>query len=385
MSVIPEAPPEIESYVCGDRILIRPFLDHTYWNEDWHRALLRYFRPGYFHMFVSAPGTEKTDMMVSLMQNLLDPKLSPETNWRFLTNLFFTYTDENGSRTAYPKGITHFHTLRWALETIGRLKAEGNEVCLVIDDLQESYTEFEERKKKQDRLSETIRYLVNSRKKLGIMVWLASDRDYTEFDDYPNRRCSSDVLWRFDYGSSNDTAKAAKVSFPARNYWFSSGLTNADLLLTPTSWTKSPSEKKKGFFIDRTGAAPVKEGENFDGIGMCRELATVSSLDAWSVVGRYLESSKIRTTAASKPGRDAEIALRLKNIGLTDEAIEWVLSVPKTTLRRHVEKNGEVWGVSQHQPFLFKKVKASERRTFLEEAGQTNDGHADENLSTTEK
>ena len=39
----------------------------------------------------------------------------------------------------------------------------------------------------------------------------------------------------------------------------------------------------------------------------------------------------------------AEIAAKLKSMGLTDEAIEFALNTPKTTLRRWAERQGYEW------------------------------------------
>ncbi len=127
----------------------------------------------------------------------------------------------------------------------------------------------------------------------------------------------------------------------------------------------TPEEKKKGFYIDRACASRVSIGENFDCASMFESLSRISSTDAWKTVNKYLEGTKNPVTKTAALDLDAEIACKLKNIGLTDESIKWVLSVPKTTLRRHVEKSGMVWGFSDKQPFLFKKVKASERGEFL--------------------
>ena len=53
----------------------------------------------------------------------------------------------------------------------------------------------------------------------------------------------------------------------------------------------------------------------------------------------------------------AEIAATLKSMGLTDEAIEYALKTPKTTLRRWAEKEGYVWRKwSMDHPFRFKKL-----------------------------
>ena len=51
------------------------------------------------------------------------------------------------------------------------------------------------------------------------------------------------------------------------------------------------------------------------------------------------------------------MAAILNAMGLTDEAIEYALKTPKTTLRRWAEKEGYVWRKwSMDHPFRFKKI-----------------------------
>ena len=53
----------------------------------------------------------------------------------------------------------------------------------------------------------------------------------------------------------------------------------------------------------------------------------------------------------------AGVAAKLKSMGLTDEAIEFALNTPKTTLRRWAERQGYEWRKwSMDHPFRFKKI-----------------------------
>lgn len=59
----------------------------------------------------------------------------------------------------------------------------------------------------------------------------------------------------------------------------------------------------------------------------------------------------------------AEIVAILKSIGLTDEAIEYALKTPATTLRRWSEKQGyECRKRSMYRPFQFKKICGEKER-----------------------
>ena len=59
----------------------------------------------------------------------------------------------------------------------------------------------------------------------------------------------------------------------------------------------------------------------------------------------------------------AEIVANLKSIGLTDEAIEYALRTPVTTLRRWSEKQGYEWRKrSMYRPFQFKKICEEKER-----------------------
>lgn len=177
--------------------------------------------------------------------------------------------------------------------------------------------------------------------------------------------CAADIMWGTEFDVRNQLAHSAKVRFSTRDYWYTCSVDDGDLIIPRTSWAYEHHEKKKGFFYDREGASVIKIGDEFDIAGMFNTFDQTPTVEVWGRVTKFLEAPAKETAPKSSFDRDAEIAGKLKNIGLTDEAIEWVLSVPKTTLRRHVEKCGEIWGVSDRRPFLFKKVKSSERSEFL--------------------
>jgi len=369
-------PPVIESYLDGEQVQIRPFLDQAFWREDWHQALTRYFQPGMHHYFWAEPGMGKTSVTVSLMQTLLNTELTPGRKWAFLTNQFFSFQDEEGdSKTSYPKGVHHYNSVKWMLTKIRELKGQGFDVAVIIDDMERFFVDRDRLKgKKTDPLSDAIRNLVKYRKKLGIMVWTVSDRDYGDFEDYSTRQCASDVMWCTDFDVRNQLAHSAKVRFPTRDYWYTCSVDDGNLIIPRTSWAYEHQEKKKGFFYDREGASVIRIGDGFDIAGMFNTFDQTPTVEIWDKVTKFLEAPAGKPAAKSSLDRDTEIAGKLKNIGLTDEAIEWVLSVPKTTLRRHVEKSGEVWGVSDRQPFLFRKVKASERAQVLADSkGETSE------------
>lgn len=366
-------PPQIETYIDDTWFLIRPFLDQRYWKEDWHKAMTRFFAPGTFHHIYSTTGYGKTSMAISLMQSLLTTDLGGERKWAFLTNQFFEYIDEEGNaKVAYPKGVHHFHTMKHMFEKTLELKAQGYDVAIVMDDFGTFFSSSFIKKQDKKSLAESLRNLICYRKKLGIMVWLVSGDDYEEFVHLENRSMKADLEWYGSPSTANTDAMGAKVSFPVRDTWYvSSDSTSDDFLIERKSWAYDRSEKKKGFFFDRTGSARVTAGDGFDLPKMFEKLDNTPVSNAWSVVSEYLEKSNV-PAPKSNTDRDTEIAVRLKNIGLTDEAIEWALSTPKTTLRRHAEKRGDVWEISDKQPYLFKKVKASERAAFVEDLKQDN-------------
>ena len=166
-------PPVIESYLDGDKVLIRPYLDQAFWREDWHQALTRYFQPGMHHYFYAKTGMGKTSVTVSLMQTLLNTELTPGRKWAFLTNQFFSFQDEEGNtRTSYPKGVHYYDTIKEMLLKIRELKEQGFDVTVTIDDIERFFIDNDVfgRKRKSDPLSDAIRNLVKYRKKLGIMV-----------------------------------------------------------------------------------------------------------------------------------------------------------------------------------------------------------------------
>ncbi len=74
-----------------------------------------------------------------------------------------------------------------------------------------------------------------------------------------------------------------------------------------------------------------------------------------------VEKSTEGTTISQGHSDTVSVAIRLKSMGLTDEAIECAIGVPKTTLRRWVEKAGHKWKVGEIDvPYRFKALRGND-------------------------
>ena len=128
--------------------------------------------------------------------------------------------------------------------------------------------------------------------------------------------------------------------------------------LTVTDWTDE--DKKEGWFYDQyTQASVLRYDKAFDFDSFWRGFGNTSSLKVEEYVRRfYEEHPKAFETEKSQIVKTyAEISAILKSMGLTDEAIEYALKTPKTTLRRWAEKCGYEWRKwSMDHPFRFKKI-----------------------------
>ena len=79
-----------------------------------------------------------------------------------------------------------------------------------------------------------------------------------------------------------------------------------------------------------------------------------------------MSEEKVREVEQCQQEKDTVgMAVKLKSMGLTDEAIEFVLGTPKTTLRRWVEKAGYQWKVGAMEvPYRFKSLRGNEAVPF---------------------
>ena len=135
--------------------------------------------------------------------------------------------------------------------------------------------------------------------------------------------------------------------------------------LTLTDWTDE--DKKEGWFYDQyTQASVLRYDKAFDFDSFWRGFGNTSSLKIEEYVHRfYEEHPKAFETEKSQAVKTyAEISAILKSMGLTDEAIEYALKTPKTTLRRWSEKCGYEWRKwSMDHPFRFKRIYGEKQDT----------------------
>lgn len=130
------------------------------------------------------------------------------------------------------------------------------------------------------------------------------------------------------------------------------------VFLSVTDWTDH--DKKEGWFFDScTQSSILRYDKVFDFNAFWKGFGNTSSLEVTDYIHRYHEEHpKVFETEKNQMVKNyADIVAKLKSMGLTDEAIEYALKTPKTTLRRWAEKQGYEWRKwSMNHSYRFKKI-----------------------------
>lgn len=322
--------------------------------------------PGKFHFMSSKIGTGKTHLMVNLMY-LLTQGFDGCGDWDVITNVFFYRKGENGVKVCTPEHVHHIDRFEEFIDKLVELSNTGRKIALFLDDLNRFYVEGG-----KDALSTNLRKLVINRRKLKILLFFCDTRDLDEFDNsVRNRPHQADYLWS-RYKSKQEwedtkveTHLALDWEYLDANYFFCPDETSGHIRTSISEWTNS--KKIAGWFYDRGSDASVlrlSQSSTYDSFWM--GLENVSSLSVKAYIRKYTSSTseeEIKKNEQTQREKNiVELAVKMKSIGLTDEAIECVLETPKTTLRRWAEKAGHRWKVGEIDlPYRFKSTREAGR------------------------
>ncbi|MBO5600781.1 MAG: hypothetical protein J5897_07060 [Candidatus Methanomethylophilus sp.] len=355
-----------QEYIKNEEVQKRPISDQAFkfYSKDieddhFFRTMMA---PGKFHYLYGNLGIGKTHFMMNMMYLLLQG-YDGCGEWEVVTNVFMYHKDESGTEVCDPDHVHHIDSLDEFFDKIVELSDTGRRVALFLDDFNRFF--FEEGK---DPLSRYLRQMILNRRKLGVLLFFSSTEDIADFEnDWAGRRYPADFLWT-RYKSKKEwdqTRKDLELDIDW-NRWDTTGciVLGGDLAHIGSSLTEwTDSKKASGWFYDKVSDASVlrfRKGFDFD--SFWRGLENVSSLSAKAYIRTYTSSmseEKVREVEQCQQEKDVvEIAAKLKSMGLTDEAIECALNVPKTTLRRWVEKSGHQWKVGEIElPYRFKSLR----------------------------
>ena len=315
-------------------------------------------QPGMFHAINGREDSGKTHLCVNLMY-LLHTGFQGCGDWEVITNIFMYSKDATGTKVCTPEHVHHVDSIDELFLRITELYGHGRKVAVVLDDIHNFY--YTEGK---GIIRDQIRYLVANRNKLRLLLILSGRNSYIEFEndtrrDYPCdcdwSRYETRAIWensRKDHGFDPKWKRldANEVCTPSGEW--------INVFLSVTDWTKE--DKKEGWFFDRnTQSSILRYDKAFDFNAFWKGFGNISSLEVTDYIHRYHdEHPKVFETEKSQIVKNyAEIAAKLKSMGLTDEAIEYALNTPKTTLRRWAERQGYEWRKwSMDHPFRFKKI-----------------------------
>lgn len=321
--------------------------------------------PGKFHYLYGNLGIGKTHFLMNMMY-LLHEGFDGCGEWEIVTNVFMYCRDEKGTEVCCPERVHHIDSLEEFFDKMVELSDSGRKLALFLDDFNRFF--YDEGK---DDLSRYLKLLILNRRKLGVMLFFSGTEDVAEFEnDWTGRRHAADYFWS-RYKSKKEWDQTKKdlgldIDWNRRDTTGGTVI-GGNLVHIRSSYTEwTDTEKDSGWFYDKISDASVlRYRKGFDFASFWRGLENVSSLTAKAYVRDYTSSmseEKVREVEQCQQEKDAVgMAVKLKSMGLTDEAIEFVLGTPKTTLRRWVEKAGYQWKVGAMEvPYRFKSLRGNE-------------------------
>ena len=315
-------------------------------------------QPELFHAICGKTGAGKTHLCVNLMY-LLHTGFQECGDWEIITNIFMYRKNASGTKVCTPEHVHHVDSIDELFLKITELYGHGRKVAIVLDDIHNFYSTDG-----KGIIRDQIRYLVANRNKLRLLLILSGRDSYIEFENDTRRDYPCDCDWgRYECRSTWENSRkdynfdpkwkrldANEVCMPSGEW--------IHVFLSVTDWTKE--DKKEGWFFDRnTQSSILRYDKAFDFNAFWKGFGNISSLEVTDYVHRYHEEhpKAFETEKSQMVKNYADIAAKLKSMGLTDEAIEYALKTPKTTLRRWAEKQGYEWRkLSMDHPFRFKKI-----------------------------
>ncbi len=349
--------------------LNRSVSDHTFYglgtDDDYDECIIgEMLQPGLFHTISGDHGSGKTHLCVNLMY-LLSTGFYGCGDWEIITNVFMYRKDKAGTEVSSPEHVHHVDSIDELFMKLTELYGRGRKVAVVLDDIQNFYSGDG-----KGVITRQIRNLIVNRNKLLILPILVSKSGFIEFEgdrkgsdyrcDFDWIRYETKQIWENSRKDHNFDPKwkrldANEVCLPTGEW--------INVFLSVTDWTDG--EKESGWFFDRkTQASVLRYEKAFDFDAFWKGLGNLSSLEVTDYVkGFGEEHPNIPETEKSQMVKTyAEMGAILKSMGLTDEAIEYALKTPATTLRRWSEKEGYEWRKwSMNHAFRFKRIHSEKQ------------------------
>ena len=323
-------------------------------------------RRGTLHVLSGTQGSGKTTLLVNLMQ-LLVGGYDSCGDWEVITNVFFV-KEEDSIIVGNPDRVHHVDYYDEIIQKVGEIRDRGSIPAVILDDLECFYSD------EKDIVSENIRRLISNRKKLGIMIMVCGEGDSLLYDDMlgPAKQLFDYEWGKLDAKNYKEYRKEGilTVDLPYQDGSYLTGRVDGiDTFFTsrPFGWTDFDG---KGWVFDLYSEASfIRCRQIFDIDGFWEGFGNIPSVKSVEYIKGFFEHPIVTKdqSTTSDHGNDAMgMIAKMKSIGLTDEAIEFITGKPKTTLRRWVEKKGYEWKIgSIESPFLFKRIRQGDQEIEL--------------------
>jgi len=359
-----------QNLISDDKARNRSIPDYAFMNvKEYYidHVFKKVMRRGTFHIVRGTHESGKTTLLVNLMQLLVNDYDSCG-NWEVITNVFFV-KEEDEIIVGDPDRIHHVDYYDEIIQKIGEILSRGSVPAVILDDLESFYSDNE------DIVSENIRRLISNRKKLGIMVMVCGEGSSLLYDDMlgPPKQMFDYEWGKLDANNYKEFREndILTVDIPFQDSSFLTGrIDGIDTYFTskPFGWTDLDTGGWK--FDQFSEASFIRCRQNYD---MDRFWDGFGNIPSVRCVGYIRESFGHRVTTKEQPIQSdreddvVEMTAKMKSIGLTDEAIEFITGKPKTTLRRWVERKGYEWKIgSIESPFLFRRIHREDQEIDTE-------------------
>ena len=346
--------------IKNDEVRNRSISDHAFVSiKEYYidHVFRKVMRRGTFHIVRGTHESGKTTLLVNLMQLLVN-SYDDCGDWEIITNVFFV-KKEDEIVVGNPDRIHHVDYYDEIILKIGEILSRGSTPAVILDDLECFYSDNE------DTVSENIRNLISNRKKLGIMVMVCGEGNSLLYDDMlgPPKQ-----MFDYEWGKLNVNNyqefrdnDILTVDLPYHDGSFLTGrIDGIDTYFTskPFGWTDFDTDGWK--FDQFSEASFIRCRQNYDMDWFWDGFGNIPSVRSVDYIREFFEHRKTTKEQPIQSDREddvVEMTAKMKSIGLTDEAIEFITGKPKTTLRRWVEKKGYEWRIGFiKSPFLFKRI-----------------------------
>lgn len=312
------------------------------------------FRPGAVHLTSGTKGGGKTHTAVAVAEQLVKGAYPSVGKVVVATNIIFFHKKnarDDSIVTETPEGIFHIETMKdlfpIVADTIEKYGRDKVLILLILDEAQN----FLLGDVNYGNLTVAMKEFMGIIRKFNMAVWFLTPADrnvgpaFRNFMNDERDPGNVTVKWRKDPAINLQYIRQKKLKMEPRELITvkSYDMSPVFLRVPVTNWTKTVETLKSGeYCYDHVASATFKVGSDFDFEDFNDKMGGVSSLNAMSTIRNYYKQHSkeaVQDIAENMENeRQANIAFRLRKLGLTWEAVSFAVDVPVSTIKLRVKK-----------------------------------------------